>query len=129
MKRWFIARVGDYEGDGALVPKVNLYECNSRVWSKAGFGWCFGQLAAKDLTPLQADPDIFLIPDGAMDNAISTFPVAVRNNMKTKLEAAGFLFTGVKTTWTVRQLLVYLLKQLQPTLDTVESGDVRDIEA
>jgi len=63
-----------------------------------------------------------------MDNAISTFPVAVRNNMKTKLEAAGFLFTAVKTTWTVRQLLVYLMKQLQPGLDSVESGDVRDIE-
>ncbi len=128
MKRWAIARMGDYDGDGALTPAFNRHPCNSRIWSKPGFGWCIGQIAASNLTAINADPDIFVIPDGAMDNALSSFPVATRNNMQTKLTAAGFSYAGVKGTWTVRQLLVFLAKQLQPALDSVEAGDVRDIE-
>ena len=128
MKRWAICRVGDCENDGTLVPKFNVYNCNSRIWTKAGFGWCIGQIAAPSLTAINADPDIYIIPDGAMDNAISTFPVATRNAMKTRLEAAGFEFASVKTTWTVRQLLVHLAKQLQPAINSVEDADVRDIE-
>lgn len=129
MKRWAICKVGDYENDGTLVPKFNLYNCNSRIWTKAGFGWCIGQIAAPSLTEIGADPDIFVLPDGAMDNALSSFPVAVRNKMQSKLTAAGFSFTGAKTTWTLRQLLIFLAQQLQPGLDAVEQGDVRDIEA
>lgn len=129
MKRWAICRIGDYENDGTLVPKFNVYSCNSRIWTKAGFGWCIGQIAAPSLTEINADPDIFVLPDGAMDNALSSFPVAVRNTMQNKLTAAGFSFAGVKTTWTLRQLLIFLAQQLQPALDSVEQGDVRDIES
>jgi len=129
MKRWAIARMGDYEGDGAIVPKFNLYPCNSRIWSKQGFNWCFAQIAASDITGLQADPDIYILPDGAMDMSVGSIPAGVRTTMRTRLENAGFSFNDVKTSWTVRQLLVYLVKQIQPLIRTVEQGDVPDIEA
>jgi len=128
MKRWVIARMGDYENDGGNSPAFAKYTDNYRLWSKPGFSWCFGQIAAPSLTEITADPEIFVLPDGAMDNALSSFPAAVRNNMQVKLTAAGFSFTGVKTTWTLRQLLVFLVQQLQPEIGSVEQGDVRDIE-
>jgi hypothetical protein len=141
MKRWFIARMGDYENEGTLVPATLKYRPSgqlradllndpavpSRVWSKPGFGWCFGQLAVADITLLQADPDIYILPDGAMDMSVGSIPAGVRTTMRTRLENAGFVFTDVKTSWTVRQLLVYLLKQIQPPLNTVEQGDVIDV--
>lgn len=126
MKRWFIARLGDYENDGGNVPKINLYTQTSRIWTKPGFGWCFGQLAAGSVTEMQADPDIYILPDGAMDMSVSSIPVTVRNTLRTRLESAGFEFGAVKTVWTVRQLLNYLLQQLQP-IPSVEAGDIPDV--
>lgn len=126
MKRWAICRLGDYESDGSLVPKLNLYTETSRIWSKEGFGWCFAQLAAADLTAMQADQDIYILPDGAMDMSVGSIPAGIRTTMRTRLEAAGFIFTDVKTSWTVRQLLTYLVRQLQPTIN-VEAGDVPDV--
>ena len=129
MKRWAICRVGDFENEGTLVPKFNLYQCNSRIWTKPGFAWCIGQIAAPSLTEINADPDIYVLPDGAMDMMLSSIPSGTRTTMRNRLEAGGFVFTDVKNTWSVRQLLVYLAKQLQPALTTVEQGDVRDIES
>lgn len=126
MKRWAVCRM--VEIDGSREAAVNRYRCNTRVWSKPGFNWCVVHVAAPSLVEIQADPDIYMIPDGAMDNALSTFPVATRNAMKTRLEAAGFEFASVKTTWTVRKLLIHLAKQLEPGVTSVEDGDVVDIE-
>ena len=138
MKRWFIARLDEYEGPGDRGPKVVLYgrngellddqntvPLNFRIWSRPGFGWCFGQLAAQSMTTMQEDPDIFILPDGAMDMSVGSIPTAVRSNLRTRLENAGFEFGDVRTNWTVRQLLNYLLQQLQP-IPSVESGDVPD---
>ena len=126
MKRWFIARMGDYENDGALVPKTNLYPAvNTRIWTRPGFAFCLGQLAAASLTALQADPDIKLIPDAALDNALSSIPKTTRDAMVAQLTGAGFDVSAVRTTWSVRQLLMNLKRQLQ-TDDNIESGDVRD---
>ena len=126
MKRWFIARMGDYENDGANVPKVAIYPgVNFRMWSRPGFAFCLGQLAAQDLTALQADPDIKLIPDAALDNALSSIPKTTRDAMVAQLTDAGFDVSAVRTTWSVRQLLKRLKLQLQ-TDDNIESGDVRD---
>lgn len=130
MKRWFIARMGAYSPDepDVTAPKVAQYTPNWRAWSVASRPWCFGQCAAADMTPMQADPDIYILPDGALDMSVGSIPANVRTTMRNRLEAAGFTFTDVKTTWTVRQLLVYLLKQILPPLDSVETGDVADIE-
>jgi hypothetical protein len=128
MKRWFIARMGDYEGDGSRVPATNKYPCNTRIWSHPTKNWCLGQLAIADLTQAQADPDIFIIPDAALDNAVSTIPTQVRNTMLTRLQNAGFETAGIKTVWTIRQVLIYLMQQIQPALNSVEQGDVKDIE-
>lgn len=126
MKRWFIARMGDYENDGTNVPKTNLYPAvNTRTWTRPGFGFCLGQLAATSLTALQADPDIKLIPDAALDNALSSIPKTTRDAMVVQLTAGGFDVSAVRTTWSVRQLLKHLKLQLQ-TDDNIESGDVRD---
>ena len=126
MKRWAIARMGDYEGDGSSIPKFNLYTDSSRIWSKPGLGFCFGQIAAKDLTGMQNDPDIYILPDGAMDMSVGSIPISVRTTMKSRMEAAGFVYTGIKTSWTVRQMLQFLKDQIQP--GSVEAGDVRDVE-
>lgn len=120
--------MGEFEGAGALVPKFNLYNCNSRTWVKPGFNWCFGQIATSNVAAMDSDPDIYILPDGAMDISVGSIPAGVRNTMRTRLESAGFTFADVKTSWTIRQVLVYLLRQLQPALDTVEAGDVQDIE-
>lgn len=126
MKRWFIARMGDYEGDGSRVPATNKYVCNTRIWSNSTIAFCLGQLAAPDLTGINADPDIKLIPDASLDNLLSTIPTATRNAMITNLTAGGFNVSAVRNNWSVRQLLKHLKLQLQ-TDDNIESGDVRDV--
>ena len=144
MKRWCICKMGDYENEGTRVPALNKYQqngelitdisdpnqspVNSRVWSKPGFNWAFGQVSAFSMTNMQADPDIYILPDGTMDMSVGSIPSGVRTTMRNRLEAAGFVFTAVKTTWTVRQLLNYLLQQVQPMIETVESGDIKDVE-
>jgi len=126
MKRWFIARM--VEVDGEIMPKVATYpNVNHRTWSKDGFAFGLGQLATNNLTQFSGDTDIRLIPDAALDNALSTIPTATRQAMSAALTVAGFNVSAVKRTWSVRQLLKHLKAQLQ-TDDDVETGDVRDIE-
>lgn len=126
MKRWFIARM--VEVDGEIMPKVATYpNVNHRTWSKDGFAFGLGQLATNNLTQFSGDADIRLIPDAALDNALSTIPTATRQAMSAALTDAGFNVSAVKNTWSVRQLLKHLKAQLQ-TDDDVETGDVRDIE-
>jgi hypothetical protein len=119
--------MGDWEGDGASVPRFNLYPCNSRVWTVPGSQWCVGQFAIADLTAISADAMIKILPDASMDSAWSTIPTAVRNRVKTDMEGAGFTW-AVQNTWTVREVLNYAAGQIQPGVN-VEAGDVRDIEA
>lgn len=144
MKRWVVCTLGDYENDGTRVPKTNLYlatgeyndtdfslpRCHVRLWSKPGFNVGFGQLAIKRVDIMQADPDIILIPDAAMDNALSSIPSNVRTALKARLEGMGLDYSSAKATWTVRRLLIHLKNQVINTVsDSVEDGDVRDIEA
>ena len=130
MKRWFISKMGNYDAEEPDVrcPKIVQYTRSWRAWSANARQWCFGQCAASDFTAIQADPDIYVLPDGAMDMSVGSIPAGVRTTLRTKLEAAGMVFTDVKTSWTVRQLLVYILRQIQPALDSVESCDVADVE-
>ena len=125
-KRWAICKMGEYDEPGFIVPKFNVYGANSRIWSKDGLNWCFGQVAHDNIAELQADPDIYVLPDGSLDMSVGSIPSAVRTTMRNRLEAAGFAFSEVKTTWTVRQVLNYLARQLQPGMD-VDSGDVQDV--
>ena len=126
MKRWFIARM--VEVDGEIMPKVATYpNVNHRTWSKDGFAFGLGQLATNNVTQFSGDTDIRLIPDAALDNALSTIPTATRRAMSAALTDAGFNVSAVKNQWSVRQLLKHLKAQLQ-TDDDVETGDVRDIE-
>lgn len=126
MKRWFIARM--VEVDGEIMPKVATYpNVNHRTWSKDGVAFGLGQLATNNLSQFSGDADIRLIPDAALDNALSTIPTATRQAMSAALTDAGFNVSAVKNTWSVRQLLKHLKAQLQAD-DDVETGDVRDIE-
>ena len=118
--------MGDYENEGTLVPKTNLYPCNTRIWSSPSIAFCLGQLGASDLTGINADPDIKLIPDAALDNLLTSIPAGVRSAMTVQLENAGFEVSGVKGSWSIRQLLKHLKLQLQAD-DDIESGDVRDL--
>jgi hypothetical protein len=125
MKRWFVALLVT-DADGNTSPKVEQYvRVNYRIWTKDGFGWCFGQLATDNVSQFDGDNDIFVLPDASLDNAFSTIPTSVRNAMLNTLQAAGFETSDIKTTWTIRQVLQYLKGQLQTDND-VESGDVRE---
>jgi hypothetical protein len=126
MKRWFIARMGNYDGEGTVVPATNKYVANTRIWSKPGIDFCLGQLGAASLVGINNDPDIKLIPDAALDNLLTTIPAAVRSAMIVNLTEAGFDVSAVKGSWSIRQLLKHLKLQLQ-TDDDIESGDVRDL--
>ena len=126
MKRWFIARMGDYDGDGSRVPATNKYACDTRVWSTPSIAFCVGQLGAASLTGINTDPDIKLIPDAALDNLLSTIPTATRQAMITGLTAGGFDVSDVKNTWTFRALLKHLRFQIDAR-DDIESGDVSDL--
>jgi hypothetical protein len=127
MKRWFIARMVEVE-PGEVVPKVSTYpNVNHRIWSKDGFAFCLGQLATNNLTQFDGDNDIKIIPDAALDNLLSTIPLATRNAMITGLTNGGFDISAVKQTWSMRQLLKHLKLQLQDN-GNLENADVRDIE-
>ena len=135
MKRWFLAKLDFYEEPenegGALVPKTNLHTTsnggpiNTRIWSRPGFGWCFGQLATDTLTSMNADPDIYILPDASLDISWSTVPSGKRTEVKNRVADAGFNFTGIKTSNTIREILQHLKKQVQID-DDIESGDVKD---
>lgn len=127
MKRWAVCKFGDYEADGSRVPKLILYTNNLRVWSRPGLGWCLGQFATGDLTAIKDDADIHVLPDISFDLKLSAIPTTTRQNMLAKLQAAGFSTSGIKLTSSFRELLVDLLKQIQPALDSVEQGDVADV--
>lgn len=128
MKRWAICRLGDYENDGTLVPKFSVYHCNFRIWSKAGLNWCFGQIGSNQIAAMQADPDIFILPDASLDMAWSAVPAGTRNAVTNKLSSAGLSTVDWKANWSIRQCLVNLLKQIQPALTTIEDSDVADQE-
>lgn len=127
-KRWALCALGDFENDGNRVPKFNLYPVNSRIWTKAGSDWCFGQIATDNVSEMAADPDIYVLPDGSMDMSVGSIPTTVRAEMKARIESAGLSFTAIKTTWTVRQMLNHIAGQFQSGVD-VEVGDVQDVSS
>jgi hypothetical protein len=123
MKRWFIARMVEIAPD-EWAPQVAAHAgVNWRAWSKDGFGFALGQLAASDLTAIAADPDIKLIPDAALDNTLNSLSSATRTALTNNLAAAGFDIAAVRNTWTVRRLLQHLKLQLQADND-VDAGAV-----
>ena len=136
MKRWFLAKLDFYEEPenegGALVPKTNLHTTssggpiNTRIWSRPGFGWCFGQLATDTLTAMNADTDIYILPDASMDIVWNNVPKTKRNEVKAVMESAGFSYAGITTNSTIREILQKLKGQLQSDND-VESGDVKEV--
>jgi hypothetical protein len=127
MKRWFVARMVEIE-PGEWAPKVATYpNVNHRTWSKDGFAFALGQLATNNLDQFTGDADIKLIPDAALDNLLSSLSASTRNAMRAGLEAGGFDITAVQNNWSFRQLLKHLKLQLQSN-DSIENGDVRDIE-
>lgn len=128
MKRWFAARMGEWEGEGyGIVPKTNMHECNSRIWSVPGREWCVGQLAARNLGSLQSDPDIILFPDALLDLEWRTVGNGIRSKLITSMQAAGFDASGVLQGSTFRDVLHLFVHQLQPGV-SIEQGDVVDME-
>jgi hypothetical protein len=118
--------MGDYDGEGTRVPATNKYVCDTRIWSAPGMAFCVGQLGTKDLTGLSSDPDIRLIPDAALDNLLTAIPAAVRSQMIVALTEGGFDVSTVKGSWSIRDLLKHLRRQIDAR-DDIESGDVRDL--
>lgn len=131
MKRWFVARLGFYEEPedqgGSQVPKILAYPNTLmlRQWTRPGLNFAFGRMATDNVAQFAADNDVYVLPDTVMDMSVGSIPVAVRNTMKARFEAAGFQYANVKTAWTVRQLLRYLSDQVQPGIET-EANDGSD---
>ena len=125
MKRWFAARMGDFENDGSSVPKVNLYQCDSRIWSVAGRAWCIGQLGTNKLGRLQADPDIILFPDATLDLEWRTVGNGIRAQFAAAITAAGFDASSIAQGATVRDVIAMFVHQIMPGIN-IEDGDVVD---
>jgi len=130
MKRWFIARIGFYEEPenegGALVPKILAYPdvILLRQWTKPGFDWAIGRLATNNTAQMDADPDIFIIPDMTLGSSWGSMPANQRNIVKNRMEQAGFVWS-VSTSWTVQQVLEYACAQIQPGVN-VAAQDAAD---
>ena len=126
MKLWCVCKVGEYEEPGVRVPKVALYTETRKTWPHPTKLWALCRFSVAEITPaLQADPDIYMLPDATLDAAWSTIPNNVRNAVKNAMERAEFTW-AVQNTWTVRQVLNYAVNQLQPGVDCTVF-DVRDI--
>ena len=127
MKRWGVCKMTYDPVNQENVSAISKYDNVAwRIFHTTGRNWVLIQFAAADLTEIQADPDIYVMPEGVMDMSVGSIPANVRNTMRTRLEAAGFVFTDVKTTWTIRQLLNYLGGQIFANFNC-EAGDVRDV--
>jgi hypothetical protein len=111
-------------------PEINPAIANHQdvAWRIIHFGnpqWVVFQCATRDLTPLQNDPDISILPDVPMDMLLSAIPKATRDDAVARLQAAGFETSAIKLSWDWRQLLRYIGKQIDGLFEP-ESGDVRD---
>lgn len=124
MKRWAVCKLGDYDGDGSITPALAKYPVSYRIWSHPTKAWCLAHFAAADITAISADADIKLLPDATLDASWGSIPSNVRNTVKNAMESLGFTFT-VQTTWTVRQVLNYVVNQIQSGID-VSLGDVQE---
>jgi hypothetical protein len=128
MKRWFVARLVDL-GDGSLTPAIEKPQYTNvhsfRVWSRPGFGWCFGQIGTSNVAQFQGDADIRILPDTTLDQLWSSLSTSTRNAVIAQLQAAGFSTTHIKNSSSIRIVLQGLKRQLQAD-DDIESGDVRD---
>ena len=125
MKRWAICRMGEWVEPNEVIPRVGLYAAGYRCWSRDGMQWGLCHFAVDDLAAINSDAMIKVLPDATLDAAWSTIPNAVRNQVKSAMEAAGCTW-AVQNTWPVRQVLNYCVTQIQPGID-VTVGDVRDV--
>jgi hypothetical protein len=120
--------MGDYEGDGGIVVKLNIYpNVNVRNWHRQGNEWALCQFATKSLGQIRNDPDIILIPDITMGAALSSMPTAARNTVMDALSNRGFVVPSNTSATSMRDFLNSLANQLEYNID-VENGDVQDLE-
>jgi hypothetical protein len=125
MKLWAICRMVPEPGQEGIVPKVALYTDSWRAWSKAGMEWALCRFAITDATGVATDAQIKLLPDATLDLLWSSIANNVRNRVKSEVEAAGFVWS-VNNNWSVREVLVYLVNQIQPGVDCCKY-DVQDL--
>ena len=127
MKRWAICRMVEGAPD-EWEPAIAAYPVSWRLIHSEAWGrvkWVIVQFAAQDLTPIQADVNIKILPDATLDSTFGSLPTAVRNRVKTELAEAGFTAT-VQNAWTIRQVLNYIGRQIDASF-SCEAGDVKDL--
>jgi hypothetical protein len=116
-----------YRPDGTLRSDLlNDPTMPTRIWTKPGFNWCIGQLATSNVANVQADPDIRVLPDAALDLTWGSINTNIRNQAINAFQNAGFTTTGISTSMAVREVLLYIVQQIQAGIGSVEQGDVRD---
>lgn len=125
MKRWAICRMGEWDEPGEILPRVALYAKKYRALSVDGLAWALAQFSVNDLTAVNADDMIRLIPDVTLDAAWSTIPSNVRTQVRTAMQNAGFVWAP-NNSWTVRRVINYCAEQIQSGVDFTQ-GDVQDI--
>lgn len=126
MKRWFVSRMITDTETGERYPAVARHSSDFRVWSNDESDMCIGQVAFRNIGPLQADPDIQLFPDQMLlDFRWDTVGASARNAVLTKAAALGFNTAGIGPSAVNRDVLHALVHQVQAGVN-IESGDVRD---
>ena len=125
MKRWVLCKTIFDPASNANEPAVSRYTDNFRCWNKSGFAWQVCQIGVQDLTQIDADPDIYVLPDVSLDITVGQLSPTVRQTLNAKAQAAGFDTSGIKLSSSLREVLMLLGRQLQPTMHP-ERGDVAD---
>jgi hypothetical protein len=124
MKRWCISKFGEYT-PGFIDPKIATYTDSWRGWSSDASAWGLYQFAVSDLQSVQADADIFVLPDASFDVAWSAIPQPIRTATRDAVLAAGLTFSA-QIGWSLRDMLNSIVGQISPGID-VSIGDVQDI--
>lgn len=126
MKRWVVCKTELIAG--MLEPAVGRFTNNFRCWSarspQAG-DWQLCQIGVADLTAINADSQCIVLPDLTLDATWGSLPANVRNIAINRLGDYGVDTSQIKASSTIRQVLMLIGRQHQPTMDP-ERGDVAD---
>ena len=126
MKRWVVCKLET--GDGTIEPAVARFTQNFRCWSPKDYAvdkWTLCQIGVADLTAINADSKCIVLPDLTLDATWGSLPANIRNTAINKLNTYGVDTSEIRTSSTIRQVLMLIGRQNQPTM-APERGDVAD---
>lgn len=123
-RRYYICKVLDSVSPDGRYVRLKLGDLGVDHSAVIGFDaagdprpYGIAIVSAPDHTALLADADMDALPDVSLDVAWTAVPLAVRNTIRTRLQARGFSVAEIVAGRTYRQILRFLMRQLDSTAD------------